>query len=215
MVERRRAKHVPPAAVRGAEPAEMALGLVVKSGWAYAVLLRGPAGAPAVLDGRRVELCDPRNPASRQPYHDGFSKARDEGPELERLVTSVRHFGRAAMTCLLDDIRATARHLRGTAVVVGSLADPDGLTNAHIRIHAREGQLFREVAQSALSQMQLPSSIWRERDLYKAAVQRLERPEAVIRETLAALGRTVAPPWRAEQKAAALGAWLVLAAPRE
>jgi hypothetical protein len=40
----------------------------------------------------------------------------------------------------------------------------------------------------------------------------LRQPESHIRGTVAALGRDIAGPWRAEQKAAAVAAWLVLAA---
>ncbi len=43
------------------------------------------------------------------------------------------------------------------------------------------------------------------------AAQRLELPEPELRRRLANLGRPVAGPWRAEQKCAALAAWLVLA----
>jgi hypothetical protein len=52
--------------------------------------------------------------------------------------------------------------------------------------------------------------IWRERDLYALAAGAFQQPEPALRGTLVSLGRTVAGPWRAEQKAAALAAWLVL-----
>jgi hypothetical protein len=56
----------------------------------------------------------------------------------------------------------------------------------------------------------LKCSIHRERDLYADAAKRLKRSEPAIRKTLAELGRGVDGGWRAEQKSAALGAWLIL-----
>jgi hypothetical protein len=63
-------------------PIRSASGFTVKSGWASAVLVTETDGSPRVADSRRVELSDPGIPESRQPYHAGFGKARDGGPEL-------------------------------------------------------------------------------------------------------------------------------------
>jgi hypothetical protein len=53
-------------------------------------------------------------------------------------------------------------------------------------------------------------STWRERDLLGTARERLGTQEAAVRTALLGLGRNVEGSWRAEQKAAALAAWLVL-----
>jgi hypothetical protein len=103
------------------------------------------------------------------------------------------------------------RHqLTGAGVVVGSLADPTRIANDHIRIHALEGQLFRGVVQDGAARSALPCSTWREKDLYRTASEMIGQPEPQIRASVAALGRGVAGSWRAEQKAAAVAAWLVL-----
>jgi len=188
-----------------------AIGFTVKSGWASAVLLIGAATSPRVVDSRRVDLSDPAIPESRQPYHAGFGTARDTGPDLSRLIAAVRRFGRQSVTRLIRHYQTAGHPLRGAGVVVGSLIDPDRIANDHIRIHALEGQLFRGVVQDAAARNRLSCSIWRDRDLHALAAGTLRRPERTLRDTLAALGREVDGPWRAEQKAAALAAWLVLA----
>jgi hypothetical protein len=189
-----------------------AVGLVVKSGWAAAVLLIGSPASPRVADSRRIALSDPAIPECRQPYHAGFGTARGSGDELTRLVGAVRRFGRRSVTAMIRNYTTTAgRPLAGAGVVVGSLIDPERIANAHIRIHALEGQLFRGVVQEAALRSALPCSIWRERDLYAAAAVALGQPDPRIRRTVAALGRGVVSPWRAEQKAATAAAWLVLA----
>lgn len=188
-----------------------AIGITVKSGWAAAVLLAGSATSPHLVDSGKIDLCDPAIPESRQPYHAGFGTARDSGPELSRLLRSVRQFGRRSMTRLIRRYRATGHELAGAGVVVGSMIDPARIGNEHIRIHALEGRLFRAVVEDAAVRNRLPCSIWRERDLYAVAAGAIRQSEQRLRDTLAALHRGVAGPWRAEQKTAALAAWLVLA----
>ncbi len=189
-----------------------AVGFTVKSGWAAAVLLIGPPTSPRVADSRRVELSDPVIPESRQPYHAGFGTARGSGPELSRLLRSVRRFGRQSVVGLIRHYKAADHQLAGVGVVVGSLIDPERIANDHIRIHALEGRLFRGLVEEAAVGSALPCSIWRDRDLYAVAAEALRQPEQHVRATVAALGGAVAGSWRAEQKAATVAAWLVLAA---
>lgn len=188
-----------------------AIGFTVKSGWAAAVLLGGPPASPRVLDSRTLDLSDPTIPEACQPYHDGFGTTRKNGPELSRLVASVQRFGRRAVTGLIRQYRAEGHHLVGIGVVAGSLIDPDRIANAHIRIHALEGRLFRTVVGDGVGRAGLTFSTWRERDLYGRAVVILKRTEPELRLALAAVERPLPRPWRAEQKAAALAAWLALA----
>jgi len=191
-----------------------AIGITVKSGWAAVVLLTGSPASPHVVDSSRIELCDPEIPESGQPYHAGFGTARKSGPELSRLLRSVRRFGRESMTSVIGRYSTEGHQLAGVGVVVGSLIDPARIANDHIRIHALEGQLFRSVVEDAAARNNLRCSTWRARDLYGVAAGVVNQSEPRLRDTLAALGRGVAGPWRAEQKMAALAAWLVLAAMR-
>jgi hypothetical protein len=186
-----------------------AVGFTVKSGWACAVLVAGTAAAPRVIESRRVEISDPDLPDSMQPYHAGFGTARDAGDELKRLVSSVKSFGRRSVGRVIRDYQERGS-LRGAGVVVGSLIDPKTIGNDHIRIHAMEGQLFRSVIIDAAETAGLTCAVVRERDLYATAAQALKKPDAAIRKTLAALGRGIDGGWRAEQKAAALSAWMFL-----
>ena len=188
-----------------------AIGITVKSGWAAAVLLTGSPTSPHVVDSSRIDLSDPAIPESRQPYHAGFGTARDRGVKLSRLLRSVQEFGRQSVTGLIRRYRGTGHQLAGAGVIVGSVIDPTRIANEHIRIHALEGQLFRAVVEDAAVRNRLPCSIWRERDLYAVAAEVVKQPEQRLRDTLAALRQGVAGSWRAEQKTAALAAWVVLA----
>jgi hypothetical protein len=187
-----------------------ALGLTVKSGWASAVLLTRTGGSLRVVDSRTVPLSDPEVADARQPYHAGFGTARAAGAGLSRLLESVRRFGRRSMSDLLREYVAAGHRISGAGVVVGSLVDPRTIGNDHIRIHALEGQLFRTIVTAGLSRRSIACSTWRERDLPGLAGERLREPEHSVRTALAGLKSDVSGPWRAEQKAAALAAWLVL-----
>jgi hypothetical protein len=188
-----------------------AVGIVVKSGWAAAVLVAAAPSGILVVDSRRVELSDPANPESRQPYHDGFATARDAGDTLAEMLASVRRFGRQSMVHLLKDYGA-GHQVTGMGIVVGSLIDPAHIANDHIRIHALEGRLFRTIVADAAERHDIPSTIWREKDLYEAAVAALGHPEPFIRRGVTAFGKSVSGSWRAEHKAATTAAWMVLAA---
>lgn len=186
-----------------------AAGFAVKSGWAAAVLLRLEAGRPVVVDSRRVLLCDPAVPESRQPYHDGFGTARARDASLDALLASVREHGRRSTVAALAGMHHAAAFTR-VAIVAGSLADPETIANDHIRIHALEGRLFRDVVAAAATSEGLSCVTWRERDLPAMVSGALRLPLEDARAALAAAARGRAP-WRAEQKAAALAAWLAAA----
>jgi hypothetical protein len=188
---------------------EGALGVTVKSGWACVVLVGGPAASPHVLDSQTVDLSDPAIPESRQPYHDGVGIARLPGPALTRLVASVERYGARSMNDLFDDYLAAGYSLCGAGVVVGSLIDPDTIGNSHVRIHALEGRLFREIVIAAAERRGIACAIHRDRDLDEHATASLGKTAAALRRQVGAIDRP-AGPWRAEHKAATLAAWLML-----
>ena len=84
-----------------------ALGFRVKSGWAVAVLLTGPARLPQLCDVQRIDLFDPRLPETRQrrtrlEVRRGWRAVRIEGglsarPNFDaiRRLADPRQVGRA------------------------------------------------------------------------------------------------------------------------
>jgi len=130
------------------------------------------------------------------------------------LVRSVERYGKQSVTRLIRRYQTQGYVLGGAGLVVGSLIEPERIANAHIRIHALEGKLFRDVIQTAAAQAGLICSTWRERDLYAFAAGFFTREEPQLRRIVAELGRSAEGPWRAEGKGAALAAWLVLAGAR-
>lgn len=185
----------------------MSLGFRVKSGWAAAVLLSNSRAKPRVIDSRVIDLADPAVPHSRQPYHAGFGTAQTNTETVDRLIRGIERFSRQAIATLVDEYREHHR-VRAATVVVASLTDPASIANQHMRAHASEGQLFRAVLVDGLERSGLKVKIVLERDVYDLLGKKLRGSSAVAKRKVAALGETQRR-WRAEQKVAAAGAWLV------
>jgi hypothetical protein len=190
-----------------------ALGFRVKSGFATVVLLDRSGVPVRVVDRRRIDLCDPAVPDSRQPYHAGFGSARGGQAQIARLVALVERCAERSVGAAVRDYREMGYALDRAGAVVGSNVDPDTIANPHIRAHASEGRLFRRVTEDALGRLGLACSVWMERTLYASAAQRLGCSEQQVRQRAAGLGRSLSGGWRADDKTAAVAAWLALAGP--
>jgi hypothetical protein len=185
----------------------MTLGFRVKSGWAAVVLIANSKKAPAVIDSRVIELADPGVSGSRQPYHAGFGTEQTDAAKVTRLVRGIERFSRRTIAALLDEYREQHR-LRSAAVVVASLTDPATIANRHMRAHASEGRLFRTVLVDGLEHCGMTVRVVLEREVYELLGNVLRRSPSRAKTRVAALGEGVGR-WRAEQKVAAAGAWLV------
>jgi hypothetical protein len=192
------------------KPQPAALGFRVKSGWAAAVLLTGSARSPQLCDVRRIDLSDPRFPETRQPYHAAMGKLEADTTKINRRVSVVRSIAQQSIATLLASYRGKGCAISRAALVVGSQVDPDSIANAHIRAHAFEGQLFRSALEEALQTYGIRTEILIERNAYAQAAAKLKESNDNVRCVIRNFGRVAKGPWRAEQKLAALAAWLAL-----
>lgn len=187
------------------------IGLRVKTGRATAVLLSGPLKSPRVLARHAVDLSDPRVPASRQPYHAGLELPEGENAPIVRTACdAARAVALRVMRELSDEVRRAECELHGVGLVVSSDSDAQALKNAHVRAHALEGLLFREILEAAAAACGLPCLVLLEKGAYERAAPALQRPVADLRRAVTALGAEVPKPWAAEEKMASLAAWVAL-----
>src|SRR5262245_43624963 len=189
-----------------------AIGLRIKSGYAIAVVLAGPPKSPTVVACRVVELSDPKIAETKQPYHDGFGTENEDPREIARRVKIVERCARRSVSQLIDDVRSASaeRSDLRAGLVVGSVIDPTQVGNPHIRAHANEGRLFRTVVEDALKSHGVACDVIVEKQLAARATAGLGRSGGEVKRTVAALGKAIGGPWRAEEKAAATAAWLAL-----
>ena len=192
------------------KPQPAALGFRVKSGWAAAVLLTGSARSPQLCDVRRIDLSDQRLAETRQPYHAAMGRLETDTTKVNRRVRLVRNIAQQSIATLLASYRQKGYLIRRAALVVGSQVDPDSIANDHIRAHAFEGQLFRSVLEETLQANRIPTEILIERDAYAQGATKLKESDENVRRVIQNFGRAAQGPWRAEQKLAALAAWLAL-----
>jgi hypothetical protein len=192
------------------KPRAAALGFRVKSGWAAAVLLTGTARSPRLCDVRRIDLSDPQLPETRQPYHAAMGKLETDKKKINQRVRVVRCIAGQSIATLLAGYRQNGYTIRRAALVVGSQIDPALIANPHIRAHAFEGRLFRSVLEKSLQTHRIRADVLIERDAYARAAAQLKQSSDDVRRVIQNLGPFGKGPWRAEQKLAALAAWLAL-----
>ena len=188
------------------------LGFRVKSGWAAVVLLTGTARSPQLSDISRIELCDPRLPETRQPYHAAMGKLETNSARVNQRERVVRNISQQSLGRLLKDYRRKGFRIVRAPLVVGSQIDPANIANPHIRAHALEGRLFRLAVAETLEDREIRTEVLLERDVYANAAAKLKQSSDDIKRVIQNIGQSAAKngPWRAEQKLAALAALFVL-----
>jgi hypothetical protein len=190
-----------------------ALGFRVKSGWAAVVLLTDTAHFPQLSDVRRIELCDPRLPETRQPYHAAMGKLETDSTKVNQRECVVQNISQQLLTRLLTGYQQKGFRIRRAALVVGSQIDPANIANPHIRAHALEGRLFRSAVEQTLQDHEIRTEVLLERDAYPRVAARLKQSSDDVKRAIQDLGRSAPAsvrPWRAEQKLAALAALFAL-----
>ena len=181
-----------------------AIGLRIKSGFAIAAIVSKDAGGFAIEVVRKVALSSDDLPQSRFPYHPTIELPEKQGAALsDKAVKEVRRTAAKEMRTLLEEHSGVER----AAVVVGSVIDPDSLGNPHVRVHALEGKLFREVVAEALAEQGIDCGVLVERDAYTQVATDASASEERLRSDIAALGHGRIKPWRSEEKLATLAAW--------
>jgi hypothetical protein len=190
------------------------LGFRVKSGYAVAVVLTGSRRAPVAIRRCIVELSDPDVVETRQPYHNGFGKEQADAREIARRITIIKRSATRSVEDFVREARSGTKAAGNAGVaaglVVGSVIDPQQVGNPHIRAHASEGQLFRTVVEDALHACGVLSTVFVEKHLAVTAPRELRHSEDTIRQTVASFGKSLQGPWRADEKAAAIAAWMAL-----
>lgn len=191
-----------------------ALGFRAHSGWAAMVVVAGLPRSPAVIDRRRIELTKSGIP--RQPYHaaEGMElKAAEKF--LRRCTNTAKLLARQAVRAAIDDLRKKGYAVAGSGILLASGRPTTTLAAtlaSHALIHTAEGELFREALIHASEHFDLPVTKVKERELYDQGATELGIPVEKLRARLNELGKPLGPPWRQDEKLAALAGWLRLAA---
>jgi hypothetical protein len=162
-----------------------------------------------------MELADRRIAGAVQPFH---AAERLDLPQAEKLIERCRRSTDAlaehALHELLAELKNQGLRVAGASVLLAAgrpLGTLQATLASHALIHTAEGEFFREAVRRAAAKYSLPVTGIKEREVFDRGQIALGRTAAQIQESLAELGRPLGPPWRQDEKLAALAAWLVLA----
>jgi hypothetical protein len=139
-----------------------------------------------------------------------MGKLETDARKINQRAEIVRRIAQQSIATLLSAYRRQNFRIRRAALVVGSQVDPDSIANPHIRAHAFEGRLFRCVLEESLRAHRIRTKVIIERHVYARAIEELKQTNQNVRRMVQDLGRETGTPWRAEQKLAAVAAWLAL-----
>ena len=190
-----------------------AVGCVAKTGWAVLVTLAVTSDEPEVVDRRRVELVVA--PTERFAYHaaaghGGLPPLSVADAEVA-IAAVVAEAGALAADAATAVVAETGAHL---AVVLATSGRPLGdlastLAN-HTALHTAEGALYRGALKGGFAAAGVEVVDVPAKGVVAQLAARLGAEPAVVQEHLAALGKPLGPPWRADHRDAAAGAWLGL-----
>jgi hypothetical protein len=189
----------------------VSIGLRAKTGRAIVVALGGPPESPVVILKTEIKLVDPKYPATAQPYHSVMELPWPEwSAAVSKTAKTIEGVATKAFAKMIEDLRANGHKVAKVGVVGALDRDLLRIGNPHIRAHAAEGILFRRVLELGARTNGLKSQTFSDRDFEKVAAAHLSGNHSKIKQRLDNLRQTVSPPWRADEKAAAMAAWIVL-----
>jgi hypothetical protein len=192
---------------------DLALGLRAHSGWAALVALGCRDGEPVLVERRRIEMIDPGDAYwAKQPYHAAEGLDRSAAHDVVRRgIESAQRVARRELGRAAQALAANGHRARACGVLVGAGMpgwSVDEILSVHFRMHKAEGELFRSALLEAAEACDLATLAIPEKQLREHAQAALRRPGPAIDAALRALGRAAGPPWAADQKSAALAAWI-------
>jgi len=197
---------------------KVAFGMKAHSGWTALVVLGDHDGGLVVVDRRRIDLVE--DEWAKQPYH----AAEDLKPAaardlVERGIAAAHRIAIQEMRAVVKRERERDNEVAACAVLVGEPMpgwNTDEILAVHFRMHKAEGVLFRDALARAAEVCGLRLVAIPENLLSKHAERALGTSRALgipasgLAKKIAALGKSVGPPWGKDQKDAALAALVAL-----
>jgi hypothetical protein len=189
----------------------VAIGFRAKTGRAICVVLGGSPDAPTILAKTEISLVDIRIPETAQPYHVVMELPWEESQRrVQRFASAIERVAKKAVGDLIEQQTSFGNKVCGVGIVGAPDRDLARIGNFHIRAHAAEGVLFRNVLNLAAEANGLKWRLIPDRDFDRLIKSELGAKASRTRRQITELGKTVPAPWRADEKQAAMAAWLML-----
>jgi hypothetical protein len=186
------------------------IGFRTKTAKAIAVAVTDRS-SPEFVQRWNLELYDPKVPETGQPHHEvmelPWPKAQLAVRRYEKLIEDV---AAERLRTLLEELRSRDVHVRSIGVVGSPDRNLEKIGNRHIRAHAAEGTLFRHAVEVAATRCKVSCRQFSDRGFEDLALQELRCTSQQVKAVMGAIGRSAGRPWRADERAAATAAWIVL-----
>ena len=185
------------------------LGWRAHSGSAVVVAARGPAESPVILQREEVTLI--ADATRQEPYHAAVGLSI---PEAERLIRSVEEAAASAAEAAIGGFVASLGPVACVGVVGGDRpvrSDLARILTKHALLHASERDLYEQAIVEGATRAGLVVATTPAKG--KATVDHASESLGVeLSPVLAALGKSLGPPWGKEHKEAAAAALVALRA---
>lgn len=198
-----------------ARDSAVALGFAPHSGWAAVVAIGARDAGPYVATRERIEMADPGEPESRQPFHAVESlPVPDAGKRLAVYQARATRLASDQIRQIVDRLEGSHHRVVGVGLLESSGRKGSALAAilaSHALIHTADGDHFRNAIALAAEGLGLGVVRVPARTLALEAAKALGKTTSSLQDSIRKLGREVGSPWAADQQAAALVAWLVVA----
>jgi hypothetical protein len=188
-------------------PQPVVLGFRPHTYWTAAVALAGAPDAPEVVERRRITFA---TGDERGVYHRAAEVPAAEAPALvEHVRAVVEAHASEAIKAMVADLARAGRAVRAAVVPTAGLKLPErieDIVRVHARMHAAEGELYRDIVADACAGLGLRVHRVVERELFALASDRIGTSDTVLKTRLQAMGAALGPPWSEDQKLAMLAA---------
>jgi len=189
----------------------VAIGLRAKTGRAICVVLGGSPDAPLVLAKTEIKLVDPKIPQTAQPYHVVMELAWEASQRaVQKFERAIEKVAKKSVAEVIKQQTTAGHKVCGVGIVGAPDRDLARIGNFHIRAHAAEGVLFRKVLNLAADANGLKWRLIPDKDFERLTNSELGAKASRIKRQITELGKSVSAPWRADEKRAAMAAWLML-----
>jgi len=113
----------------------------------------------------------------------------------------------------LQELNTREYRVAGAVVLTAAgrtLPSLSDILTSHPLIHTAEGEFYRNAVRKPCEHLKISVAAIRQRDVEKHAKSTYGSGANRVQRNIAALGKSIGPPWTSDHKAAALGALLVL-----
>jgi hypothetical protein len=190
------------------------IGFRSHSGWAAAIAVAGSPFDPLVLDRARLITCDPALNGSKQPYHTAQKLTVNEADAfIQRCEQTSIRLAKEGILNLIARLETNGDQVRGTTILTGpvrKMPDLAAILKSHALLHSAEGEFYRNVIVRACEPLPVMKCV--EREIWDRAAHVFLCDAQQLQRKIGGIGKTLGPPWREDEKLAALAGWIGLAA---